>query len=617
MNKKEMKNNWNLEILLENKSLEEWLKNYFEMQQNILELYKGGIFQDLEKLIKFHHLEREYDILSNRIKTYINNHQNTDQFNNKWFALEQELLHKSIPFAQQLTDFMEKAIKNKKIILTYLEDPRFFCFKRYYENIFRYQKHRLAPKLAKFELTFAPLSSSYYEVFNILSEKEFKLTGVLDQKGEEKTISVYPEYIKYMREEDRVLRKNLYHKYTEFSFSRRDSFSRLLYYHFLSANIESKNISFKKGFVDSAIYSDEISRKFLSILYKNTKKIQSEVFKFRELRKKIIMKVYNLPDFQDWDSYLELKDEGESKKYSIEEAKQIVLDSLSVLGDKYIEFLKTIFKNQWIDWLPRNGKNSGAYFSGGSYKLPGKFILLNYNEYFDDVLTLAHELGHAIHEMQIDTKDTFYYSPTIFTAEIPSILNELLMNYYFLKIFKKEGNKFKMLQIYDHLLNTFVSTAVIQLIYSEWEFLINEKIANNQSIDSEVEMDSYSELINLYTGKKITKNIEDLSWQSLSKIFLIPHFYSGEFYLYKYAVGLFTSLIFSKKILEGDENSREKSKKDYFDFLASGNSLSNLDSLKLLSISLESQESWKIISETFKTWLKEYSELAKELYGIS
>ncbi|ADX98349.1 M3 family metallopeptidase [Mycoplasma suis] len=611
------KNQWDLEILLESKPLDYWLNEYFALQGKILTLYKNGIFQDMEKLLEFHNLEREYDILSSRIKTYISNHQNTDQFNNKWFALEQELLHKSIPFAQQLTDFMEQAIKNKKLINSYLENPKFAVFKRYYDSIFRYQRHKLPPRLAKFELTFAPLNSSYYEIFDILSEKEFKLSGVLDGKGQEREILVYPEYIKHMREEDRVFRKNLYKKYTEFAYSRRESFSRILYYHFLSANIESKNIAFKKGFVESSIYGDEISRKFLLTLYKNTKRLQTEVLKFRELRKKIIMKVYNLPDYREWDAYLELKDDKEAKKYSIQEAKEIVMESLSILGDKYLGYLKEMFNNDWIDWYPRNGKNSGAYFSGGSYRLPGKYILLNYNEYFDDVSTLAHELGHSIHDMEIDTKETYYYSPTIFTAEVPSILNEMLLNYHFLNVFKKEGKKFKMLQIYDHLLNSFVSTSVVQLIYSEWEFTVNEKVANNQPIDAEEEMELYAQLLNQYTGKKVEKNHEESSWQSLSKIFMIPHFYSGEFYVYKYAVGFFTSLIFSRRLIEGEGPSIEKAREDYYNFLGAGNSLPNLKCLELLSVSLEQKESWTIIKNTFSEWLREYSKLAKELYGIT
>ncbi|AFO52435.1 oligoendopeptidase F [Candidatus Mycoplasma haematolamae str. Purdue] len=605
---------WDLELLLEGKTLEHWLSEYEGMQSLLLSKYTKDLFTSKEQLKEFHKLERDFGILSGRIRTYISNKQNTEQFEHKWFALEQELIHKSIPFSQALADFSDRAIKARKEITSFLEDEDFREFKRYYETIFRYKKHKLHPRLAKFELTFAPLSSAYYELFNILSEKEFLLEGVRDSNEQEITVSTYPEYLKHMKSEDSLLRKNLFLAYSNWVYKKRESFYRLLYYQFLSLNIESKNVAFKGGYFESCLYSDELQKSFIFSLYSNLKKLKPLVAKYRKIRKQIIMKNYNLDCYNDWDAYLDIKIDKEAEKYSIEEAKEIVLDALGLLGPDYIDAVKQMFENRWIDWLPRKGKNSGAYYSGGGYRLPGKYVLLNYNEYYDDVLTVAHEVGHAVHDIQIDKTDTHYYSPTIFTAEIPSILNEIILNYYFLEKFKKEGNKLKMLSIYDHLLSTFVSTAVVQVVYSEWEYSLNSKIVANEVIDYDWAAEEYAKLISLYLGREVKKDPEHHSWRSLYKIFTIPHFYSGDFYLYKYSVGLITSLLVSERLLNPSE--KEKQLDSFFKFLKAGNSIPNLECLNLLSISFKDKESWSKIKDVFKSWLDEYTLLAKEIYEI-
>ncbi|KMZ96257.1 hypothetical protein PVNG_02395 [Plasmodium vivax North Korean] len=191
-----------------------------------------------------------------------------------------------------------------KTINTYLEDSSFLPFKRYYDSLFRYKKHRLPPKLAKFDLTFAPLSSSYYEIFSCISDKEFLLKKVKDSIGKEIDIDTYSNFLEGMKSEDRIFRKNLYESHAEFVYEKRESLFKTLYFQFLAQNIESKNIRFKKGFVEASLYSDEIDRKFLLSFYKNISELKTLVTQFREIRKKVIVKSHNLDSFEDGEFYV-------------------------------------------------------------------------------------------------------------------------------------------------------------------------------------------------------------------------------------------------------------------------------------------------------------------------
>ncbi|WP_258393876.1 M3 family metallopeptidase [Mycoplasma wenyonii] len=606
---------WDLEEVLEGKTLDEWMIELEKLQASILERYSVNLFKNLDDLVEFHRIFRELNIVSSRIQTYLHNHKNTDLTEPKWFIKEQEFIHKTIPFSQALSTFQSYAIKNKKTILSFYSEPKFAHLRRYYEVLFKYQSRRLPSLVAKYEETKAPLASAYYEIFNILSEKDFLLKDIPDSEGNTFTVGNYAEYILHMKKEDEIFRKNLFTSYVEFLDQKKESLHKLLYYQFLAWNIGAKNISFKTGYVESALYADEIPKRFLLNLYRNMKQFQPDIQKFRNIRRKVIEKVWGIDSFQEWDGYLELKDpSGKQITFEIEESKQVVLTALQVLGKEYIDSLNLMFSSKWIDWKPNPPhKISGAYFSGGAYRLKGKYVLLNYNGYFDDLLTLAHELGHAVHDIEIDKKDTYYFDPTIFVAEIPSILNEILVQYHLLAKYRKEGDKFKQFYILDHLLNTFVSTSVVQLGYSEWEYKFSEKIANNEFWDLEESVKEYAEIVKSYWGTTPTENPE-LRQKSLYRIFSIPHFYSGILYVYKYAVGMLTSVLLAERITSEEE--REQALSDYFSFLSAGNSLTNLESLDSLSVDLMSAREYRRINQIFNGWLKEYAKLARELYEV-
>lgn len=207
---------WDLEEVLEGKALEEWMVELERLQSSILERYSINLFKNLDNLVEFHKIFRELNIVSNRIQTYLHNHKNTDLTETKWFIKEQEFVHKTIPFSQALSTFQSYAIKNKKTILSFYPEPKFAHLKRYYETLFRYQSKRLPALVTKYEESKAPLTSAFYEIFNILSEKDFLLKDILDSQGNTFTVGNYAEYILHMKKEDSVLRENLFTSYVDF-----------------------------------------------------------------------------------------------------------------------------------------------------------------------------------------------------------------------------------------------------------------------------------------------------------------------------------------------------------------------------------------------------------------
>ncbi len=99
-----------------------------------------------------------------------------------------------------------------------------------------------------------------------------------------------------------------------------------------------------------------------------------------------------------------------AKKIPFEEAKATVLKALAPLGEDYVNKVKEGFENRWIDVYENQGKRSGAYSAGAYGCHP--YVLLNYNGTLDDMFTLAHEMGHAMHS-NYPTRHSLIFMPDI------------------------------------------------------------------------------------------------------------------------------------------------------------------------------------------------------------
>ena len=166
----------------------------------------------------------------------------------------------------------------------------------------------------------------------------------------------------------------------------------------------------------------------------------------------------------------------------------------------------------------------------------------------------------------------------------------MLLSYYLLENTKSNDEK---IYILDEVINGFFSTTTRQIIFSNFEYEMIEKLNNNLPITFETITETYKDMNEKYTNFKKKKSSKEPLLYSLSTILRIDHFYVGNFYVYKYAIGQICAIIISKKIYEGDKDAIKR----YFDFLKSGSSLSPIDTIKLLGIDFSKKEVW---DECFK-----------------
>jgi oligoendopeptidase F len=266
-------------------------------------------------------------------------------------------------------------------------------------------------------------------------------------------------------------------------------------------------------------------------------------------------------------------------EYTPEEAQKIVLAAVAPLGHEYAATIQKAFTDRWIDLLPNDGKRSGAY-SNDVYGVH-PYMLINYNGKYDDVSTLAHELGHTMQSYLSDKTQPF---PTadypIFVAEVASTFNEALLNDHLLKQIKDDDARLSILGGY---LENIKGTVFRQTQFAEFELRMHEMAQKGQPITGDALARLYLDITRKYYGHdKGVSVVDDYIAHEWS---VIPHFYA-DFYVFQYATSFTASEALAAKVKSGDAAATKR----YLSFLSAGGSKYPIDLLKDAGVDMTTDE---------------------------
>ena len=184
-------------------------------------------------------------------------------------------------------------------------------------------------------------------------------------------------------------------------------------------------------------------------------------------------------------------------QYSYSEAEKTVSEALAPLGSECVEIVNKALKERWIDVYPNTGKRSGAYSNGGAYQVH-PYILLNYNESYSDVSTLAHELGHTMHSYLSNKTQPYPLAHyTTFVAEVASTFNEVLLFNYIIKNVKDDDIRLSLLM---NWLDGFKGTLFRQTQFAEFEKKIHEEAEKGKPLTGDYLSQLYGEILKKYYG---------------------------------------------------------------------------------------------------------------------
>lgn len=286
-------------------------------------------------------------------------------------------------------------------------------------------------------------------------------------------------------------------------------------------------------------------------------------------------------------------------RYAPEEAQELVITASAPLGDEYVSVLRRAFAERWLDWYPADGKRSGAYSNGGAYDVH-PYILLNYLGQYNDVSTLAHELGHTMHSYYSNKTQPYVLAdyPT-FVAEVASTFNEALLIDYMLERIKDGPTRLSLLGSY---LENIKATVFRQTQFAEFELRLHEMGRKGEPITGDALASLYVGITKRYYGhEEDVLVVDDYVAHEWS---YIPHFYS-DFYVFQYATSFTAAEMLAARVLAGDADTTRR----YLAFISSGGSKYPIALLQEAGVDMTTDEPLKVTMRTMNRIMDEIEEI--------
>ena len=471
----------------------------------------------------------------------------------------------------------------EKVSSFIVENPKLEIYKLSLYNLFRLEEHIQSDEInQKIKENSDSINEQLSIYNNLLRDIEY---GSINVDGEEVKITSY-NFAKYISSRDRETRKQAYFVVNNAFQKEKDNFANLLN-RIYGFRIENSILEKYNSVLEKILFEENINPEIISKLIESVNNNLGLIQKYLKIKSDLLeIEEPHLYDFGvPLDSNLKIK-------YSLEEAKEIILKALEPLGQEYIEVVKTLFDGH-IDAELNENKHQSITFSWHTYSF------MNFRGAYIDLKNMIHEIGHIVNYYLSKKEQPFIYEDsTIFVGETASIVNEILLNRYLYKNANTEEEKIFYL---SKEIENYFSSVFKQTMYTEFENDLY-KIRTNSELTSEILCERYFNILKKYYGNNITYDeIANTEWTRLG------HLYRWSYYPYKYATGLLMASV----VVDSLVDKKSLSKEDYIKFLSAGSSQYSLDLLKILNIDLINTN---IIESGFNVMAEDIKELQKVLY---
>jgi oligoendopeptidase F len=519
--------------------------------------YRGKIASSAAELLGCFSLVSDLSKEFARLNTYAGLSSDMDTRDSHHLSMVQDMGQISSDFAAQIAFIKPEVLAmNRASVEKFIQqEPKLEIFRHDLDDILRLKEHTGTEPENKIIADASLMADTPGNIYGIFSNAEFPFPQVTLSGG--KTVKLdQAAYALYRatpnREDRRKVFAAFFGRYNDY----RRTFGTQLY-----AEVKKDMFYMKarryRSCLESALDSSNIPVEVYESLVKNVNASLSTFHRYLKLRKRML----GLNTLHYYDLYAPLV-KNVDLSYSYEEAIDNVIASLEPLGKEYVETARQGLAQRWVDVFPNEGKRSGAYSEGAAYDVH-PYMLLNYNGKYDDMSTLAHELGHTMHSYLANKAQpypTAQYST--FVAEVASTFNEALLLEYMLKTIKDDGVRLSLLGNY---LDNIKGTVFRQTQFAEFELKIHEIAEQGISLTGDQLNELYEEIVRKYYGHD--KGICVVDDEIKSEWAYIPHFYYN-FYVFQYATSFTASSALSEEVLAGDKKATER----YLNLLRAGGS---------------------------------------------
>lgn len=576
---------WKLEDMFA--SDEQWEQETEELLSSVQEVekYKGRLgesagnlylyFKKLDELV--YHADRVYVYANQRL------HQDTTVAKYQGYSSKADAVLVSLQSAIAFADPEILSIPEQTIEQFYKDEPQLLHYKRKIDEIKRMKEHTLSETEEALLAQVGELAAAPGNIYSMFNNADIKFPYITDVEGNRIQIT-HGNYIDMLKSTDRSMRKQaffgVYDTYKKWGNTvtatylaqlKRDNF-----YAKVRKYSSAREMYLSKGNIPESVYDN---------LIKTVNSHLPALHRYMAVRKERL----GVDKLRMYDLFVSVVDDVE-KKYTYQQAKELVATALAPMGQEYVNTLKEGMEGGWIDVYENENKRSGAYSWGAYGTHP--YVLLNHQDNINSVFTLAHEMGHAMHTYYSNSAQEITYADyLIFVAEVASTCNEALLMHYLFENTKDQTEKEYLI---FHYLDKFRTTLFRQAEFAEFEHEAHRLLDNGQAVTMESLNKLYFDINARYYGPGLFYDQAiEYEWMR------IPHFYKP-YYVYQYSTGFSAAIAFSKMILEEGAPAVERYVNN---FLKGGCSKDPIDLLAAAGVDMSTSKPIEDALDVFEQYL--------------
>ena len=584
------KDTWDLTELFE--SDDKWFQEFEDLKTvpEQLSQYCGKLGESAEELLSYLKLEDSVSLRIEALHGYANCKADQDTSNGFYQDMRGKAISRYVDIsgAAAFAGPEIMAIDEDRLNLFYIAQPELETYRRSLYRIRRRADHILSPAEEKLLAAAGEMADAPDNIIGVFRNADLKFPAVSDSVGELHPLTS-GSFVPLLESEDRNLRKNAFEAYFGKMAEFKNTVAATLDAQFKQLKFFAKARNYPST-IEASLDRTEVPVEVYTNLIEAVHQNMDKMYRYVRLRKKLL----DLDELHMYDVYTPIVNAA-SETISFEQAKETVLEALQVLGEDYTDTLKEGFEKRWIDVYENEGKRSGAYCTGSSR--PHPYVLLNHKDNLNSMLTLAHEMGHALHSYYSSKNQPVNTSDyVIFVAEVASTCNEVLLLRHLLK---NTTDKKQRAYLINHFLDGFKGSVYRQTMFAEFELEMGKMSERGETLTAEALCEKYLELNKLYFGPDMVSDEGiALEWAR------VPHFFYN-YYVFQYATGFSAAVAIANRILSLGESAVE----DYKRFLSSGGSNDPISLLKIAGVDMSSPEPVNSALELFDELLNEMEQL--------
>jgi oligoendopeptidase F len=583
---------WNLADIYP--TTDAWEKDYSYVEGNLTKLkdYKGKLSKgkNLEKCLKeSEELERKLDMLyvsAHLLKDQDTKNTTSQAMANRIAGLNQQFYQERAFLWPEIQEIPTNKLNQLVAKSDYLKE-----YEHAFDDMVRQKEHILSEREEELLSMAGNMGREFGNIREALTQADIVFPEIKDEDGDMVELS-YSRYYGFLLSKDPDVRRNAF-KGMYGTFDKFKNTSAATYRGSVQKDIFYSRARGYDSCIEMALDGDNVPVEVYDNLIATVHEYMEPLHRYMNLRKKIM----GVDELHLYDTSVPITAESEVK-YTYEEAVDIIVKALEVMGPQYQADARKALTSRWVDVYETRNKRSGAY-SWGAYDTH-PYMLMNFNGTRNDVFTLAHELGHSLHSYY--TKQNQPYATanySLFVAEVASTFNEAILMNYMLKTMEDKDEKLSLL---DQWADNIQGTLYTQVLFAEFEREAHSLAEQGIPLTVETLNETYMNILKSYYEGVLTIDDEyKLTWSR------IPHFFR-QFYVYKYATSICASSALSKMVIDGEEGAHEK----YLAFLGSGSSDYPIELLKKAGVDMSTPEPIANTLDLFGEIVSQMEELIEE-----